>query len=343
MEFDRREAQVKTSGDLVTDRKINAYVRDVVCRLAGPYCSDVRVYVVQIPHFNAMMSPNGMMEIWSGLLLRAQNGAQLAYVLGHELGHYLRRHSLQQWRDVRTKANLVAFFQVMTAGAGYGFVGEIARMAALASVLAFSRDQEREADEIGFDFMVNAGYDPREAAKIWEAIIREREAAKEPGSWIFFNTHPPTQERIETLKVLAGKVTREGRSGTAEREAFLEATLPLRGSLLRDELRLREFARSQVVLESLVEGGADLGEIDFFQGELYRLRGEKKDEESAIRAYEKALQQPNAPSEAHRALGFLALKRGEKEKAKASLHRYLEASPDADDREMIRSYLQQIP
>jgi len=50
------------------------------------------------------MAPNGMMQVATGLLLRTANEAQLAYVLGHELGHYRRRHSMQRWSDFQAKA-----------------------------------------------------------------------------------------------------------------------------------------------------------------------------------------------------------------------------------------------
>ena len=95
MMMDRVEGNLKTSGRVVDDPALNAYVSGLVCRLAGPYCGDVRVYVVRAAGFNASMAPNGSMRVWTGLLLRSRNEAQLAFVLGHELGHYLRRHSLQ--------------------------------------------------------------------------------------------------------------------------------------------------------------------------------------------------------------------------------------------------------
>ena len=58
--------------------------------------------LVRTPYFNASMAPNGMMQVWSGLLLRVDNEAQLAAVLGHEIGHYLARHSVERLRDEGT-------------------------------------------------------------------------------------------------------------------------------------------------------------------------------------------------------------------------------------------------
>ncbi len=367
MVMDRMEQSLRTSGRLLTDvdftaggltdpniadvnlnavrstaPALHSYVRHIVCKVAGPYCPDIRVYVVQTPHFNATMSPNGAMQVWTGLILRAENEAQLAYVLGHELGHYLRRHTVQRFRDVRSKADFLAFFSLFAAAAGHGYLGPLANLIALVSVYKFSRDQEREADELGFELMVKAGYDPREAPRIWEALVKEREAAEDPDRFIFFSTHPSTEERIETLKELAQKAMVDKGSAVIGKERFLAVTLPFRATFLRDELRQREFAGSQVVFDRLFESGVGLGELNFFQGKLHRLRGEEGDEDKAIAAYQKALQFTDAPAETHRSLGLLLLRAGEKVRARSSFGEYLELRPDAEDREMIRTYLKEL-
>lgn len=342
MHMDRVERSVKTSGRLMADPALNGYVRDVVCRLAGDYCADIRVYVVQTPHFNASMAPNGVMQVWTGLILRAENEAQLAYVLGHELGHYLRRHSVQLWRDARLKGDLLAFFRLLASAAGYGFAGDLAHLIAVGSIYAFSRDNEREADELGFELMVKAGYDPREAPKIWEALVKEREARNGSAPLIFFATHPPTEERIETLRTLATKAHRAERAGVVGREAFLAATGLYRSTFLRDELRRRDFARTEVLLGRLLERDPGSGELHFFQGELYRLRNGEGDEPKAIAAYRRAIEIGGAPAEAHRALGLLYMRGGEKGGARAAFERYLTTHPEAEDREMIQSYLREL-
>ncbi|MBI2161377.1 MAG: M48 family metalloprotease [Candidatus Rokubacteria bacterium] len=341
MAMDRVEASLKTSGHLVTDSALNAYVRGVVCRLAGAHCGDVRVYVVQTPHFNASMAPNGMMQVWTGLLLRADNEAQLAYVLGHEIGHYLRRHSVQLFRDLRAKADASLFFSVLTAAAGVGFVGPLAQLAMLSSVFAFSRDNEREADDVGFELMVRAGYEPHEAPKIWEALLKERAAVKDAEPLVFFATHPSTDERVATLKGLADKAAAAGGADVG-RERYLAAMLPFRATMLRDELRLRRPAATQLVLDRLLAAGAAPGEVHFFQGELHRLRGEAGDDQKAIAAYEKAATAAGAPAETQRNLGLVLMKTGDRTRARAAFARYLERRPDAQDREIIRDYLKRL-
>ena len=94
MEMEEFEAQLKGSPLLVRDPGVNEYVYSVACKVAGPYCPDLRVYVVRNPGFNASMAPNGMMLVWSGLLLRVANEDELASILGHEVAHYAMAHSL---------------------------------------------------------------------------------------------------------------------------------------------------------------------------------------------------------------------------------------------------------
>jgi predicted Zn-dependent protease len=342
MQMDRVEQSLQTSGRLVTDAALHAYLRGIVCRLASEHCADIRLYVVQTPHFNASMAPNGAMQVWTGLLLRADNEAQLAYVLGHELAHYRRRHSVQRWRDMRTKTNVAAVFTVLTAAAGQGYIGSLAQLAALGSILAFSRDNEREADEIGLELTARAGYDPREAPKIWEALDRERRAGKDSEPLIFFATHPPTEERIGTLKELAGKAYTPDRIMTDGGQTHATILAPLRATLLRDELRLRDFARSQVLLERLLAGEPTSGQLHFFQGELYRLRGGDGDAARALASYERALTVGGAPPETNRAAGLLLMREGDKERARAAFDRYLTEAPGAEDRPMIQSYLEQL-
>src|SRR5438067_12758169 len=136
------------------------------------------------------MARSAMIQIWTGLLLQAENEAQGAYVLGHEIGHYVRRHSVQQFRDLRTKAAASVFFTTLAGAAGVGFVGPLIQLPTVSSVFAFSRDNEREAAAVGFELMVPAGYDAHEPPKSGESLLAQRPATKNPQSPIFFAPHP---------------------------------------------------------------------------------------------------------------------------------------------------------
>lgn len=339
---DNAEKQIKNSGRRVMDPALNAYVSRVVCAVAGPYCGDIRVYIIRVPDFNASMMPNGAMQVWTGLLLRARNEAEFAYIIGHEIGHYLRRHTLKRMADLRAKTDALVFFQlaVGAAGVNYGYVGNFAQLLAMASLSSFSRDQERESDSVGFRLLVDGGYDPYQAAPIWRRLIAEAEAAADDtGGSVFFASHPAPEERAETLEKLAEESAAKGETHEAR---YLEAILPIRKQLFRDELRSRRFDRLQVVLDQHFESAARVGELHYIQGELYRLRGEDGDAALAIDAYRRALAQDGAPPESHRDLGLMLMKKQQTGEALDQLRAYLEAAPKAEDRAMVMSYISEM-
>ena len=340
---DAAEARIRDSGRRVMDPAINAYVRRVVCAIAGPYCGDIRVYIIRVPDFNASMMPNGAMQIWTGLLLRARNEAEFAYVIGHEIGHYLRRHTLKRMIDIRAKTDALVFVQLAVgaaSGVNYSYIGDIAQFATLASLSAYSRDYERESDEVGFRLLVEGGYDPYQAAPVWTQLMEEIEATGESmDRSIFFATHPAPKERVETLQKLASESVAKGDSFE---QRYLAAILPIRGSLFRDELRSRRFDRLQVVLDHHFKSGANVGELHYIQGELYRLRREDGDEALAIAAYRQALTGEGAPPEAYRDLGLMLMKKQQTGEALDHLRAYLAAAPEAEDRAMVQSYISQL-
>ena len=338
MAFDQAEKHIRSSGRVVYDEALNTYVREILCRLAPGHCADIRFYILEVPHLNAAMGPNGMMMIWTGLLLRAQNEAQLAYILGHEVGHYLRRHSVQRWRDIRIKSDAASFFTVAMALAGIPYAIDATNILTAGSIMAFSREHEREADDVGIELMARAGYDPREAAAIWGLAIEERNAADDPEPFIFFATHPSSAQRMERLAARAPALTLEGGVTTGE-QTYRATTRAYRRQWLRKELRKREFAASQVILKRLLAAEPRSAELRFYQGELLRLRNHEGDDPLAIEAYRESLQYPHPPAETYRSLGLVLWRTGQNAEAANALERYLALSPDAPDRAIVESYV----
>ena len=342
MQMDKIEDELKGSGRIVEDPELNAYLRDIVCRLEPAHCPDVRIHVVDVPHFNATIAPNGMMQVWTGLLLRTENEAQLAFVLGHELSHYVRRHSLQRWIDLKNKANAASIFSTLTSAAGVGFIGHIGEIAAIAGALSFSRDQEREADRIGTARAREARYDPREAPRIWQALKAERAASEKPEGWIFLSTHPGIDERVRYLEAAAVKPTTDGNQWIVGRDRLNAVLAGHLDDWLGDELTRGEFAESEVLFRRLLETDRRRGLVQFHLGELYRKRGEDGDTERAIEAYESALREPDVPPRAHRSLGQSLIRGGRDVEARVALEQYLAAVPGAPDRQIVEYQIQRL-
>jgi len=344
----KAEQGAAMSGRRVDDRELEAYVREVNCRVSGSYCPEIRVYTMKVPDFNASMAPNGFEQVWTGLLLRVENEAQLATVLGHEAAHYVQRHTLERFETTRRTANLLLAAQMGLFFGGVGGIsagpvgistGDIGQIIASGYLAAYSRDQEAEADDDGFEFMVDAGYAPGEAAKVWGHLMEEQRACDLPTPPALFASHPPSEERLKRLQTLA---ERSDEAGVTNRDAFLEATLPHRGEWLRMELNTRRFCRARVLLERLIEDGANVGELHYYRGELYRLRDEEGDTEKAIEAYRTALKHPSAPARTHRDLARVLWRADQTAQAQKAFRRYLEVADSPDDAAMIRAYLERL-
>jgi beta-barrel assembly-enhancing protease len=104
--MERAEEEISGSNLLIKDPALIQYLQGIIGRVGGPAAKDMRIYLAHIPDFNAMMFPTGFAVIFSGLLLRMRNAAQLAGVIAHESGHFLRRHQIRSWRDTKRKSDL---------------------------------------------------------------------------------------------------------------------------------------------------------------------------------------------------------------------------------------------
>ena len=339
MVMEEAEYRLATSGTIVRDPELHEYIMGILCRLTPDHCPDMRLYIVHNPRFNASMAPNGSMIVWTGLLLRTQNEAQLAAVIGHEIGHFVERHSAERMMKAKANLDAAAFFSLATIAVGVGIIGTAGQLAAIADVLAYGRDQEREADEFGVSAMARAGYEPKEAAENWRGLIAEIDAAKDDDDDqdvgpSYFSTHPDSAERMITLEDRAKALSPEG-DGQLGEERFQAAIAKHRVVWVEELFGIREFKGNRVILDRLLAGGHKPGELHYFEGEFYRLRAEEGDDALAVAAYEKAIGLADAPAQASRALGLTYRRMGESAKARAAFARYLANAPEAEDRAMI--------
>jgi predicted Zn-dependent protease len=341
--MDREETRLRRSRFLIRDADLNEYVSRIACRLAGEHCPDMRVYLVRTPLFNANMAPNGMMQVWSGLLLRMANEAQLAAVLGHEIGHFLARHSLERLQDAKARSAFGQFLGLALGVSGAGSWNSLAQMLLAAGQFAYTRDHERQADEIGMALMVRAGYAPLEAARVWEQLLAEIKAEAdwtgEPASRsVLFASHPPEEERQKSLAQKAAELGLPGSTGEGE---YRRRLAPHRRLFLEDEVKRRRPGETLALLERSLARTPDDGELLYFRGEVYRIRAAEGDEHRALASYLQAEQAQGAPAEVHRAMGMVHRQLGQADPAKRAFRRYLDARPGAEDAELIHSYLKE--
>lgn len=334
--MERAETELKRSPLLVRDPALNAYVRGVACKVAADQCGNIRVYIMDVPQFNASMAPNGMMLVWTGALLRMRNEAELAFVLGHETGHFSARHSLQQWRKMKNASAWLSAFQIVAYGAGAGGVAQLGTLAGTAALFKYSRDMEREADRLGFASVVAHGWAPNAGADMWARMWREEQTRKYDRPLQIFSSHPASQERLNDIKTAAAAISDPPTDLGSER--YRAAVRPLLTRLLDEELAQRRYAGSILVIGELLEDAppADKGLLTFYLGEAYRRRGLNDDKSKAAGYYAQAIALPGTPPAAWREVGFIRRGTGDLAGAREALQHYLHEAPQADDAAFIR-------
>ena len=332
--MDREEQRLKRSPFLIRDRGLNDYVSAIACRLAGEHCADVRVYLLRTPLFNASMAPNGMMQVWSGLLLRMSNEAQLAAMIAHEIGHYVARHGVDRLRDAKSRSALGQLVSIALSPAAFlgAALSSAAQLGLATEGLAYARDHEREADRIGVELMARAGYAASEAALVWSQL---QEEVRGEASSLLFASHPPAEERQRNLAAVAAGLN----TGKRGEDTYRAMLAPHRALFLHDEVQRRRFSETMSLLDRLLRTSPDDGEAQFFKGETYRVRGEVGDVESALAAYGHAMSMKAAPPELHRSMGLVLRRLGRQAEAADAFARYLELQPGAPDAELVRTYL----
>jgi predicted Zn-dependent protease len=194
--------QIKQEEPVARDPALNEEVQTVGRRIAavsGEPDWDWQFTLFDNPEPNAFALPGGKVGVYTGLFKVAKNDAQLAAVLGHEVGHAIARHGAE-----RMSQGILAQLGGVAIGAATGsqaYVDLYSQAATLGVILPYSRTQESEADEIGLILMAKAGYDPREAVKLWQNF--EAMGGQRPPE--FLSTHPSEGTRIERLQALMPK------------------------------------------------------------------------------------------------------------------------------------------
>lgn len=191
----------------VQDPEVVGYVRGVAERIFVSANKDRpgvkwKVYVIDDPkQVNAFATPGGNLYVFTGLLLAADNEAQLAGVWGHEAGHVVARHSARQMVDAMGLEAVLG----MALGQNPNELAQLAgTLAAKGALLAYSRQDETEADEFGARYSAAAGYDPHGIIQFFEKL--KAMEGNQPAFAKFLSDHPLTADRITHLqRVIAEK------------------------------------------------------------------------------------------------------------------------------------------
>lgn len=312
-----------------------AYLEGILGRLRPPPLPEHTPYRIRIladPTLNAFAYPNGVIYVHTGLLALLENEAQLAIVLAHEATHATHRHGLRGQRQTRNATAFMASFTVGTAGLGalLGTVGTVA------SVSGHAKDLEREADHGGFDLMLAAGYDPREAPKAFAALRDEarRNQAKEP---FFFGSHPRLAERITNVEQRLAALPesrRTGHTGATDYASALHAAFLLNA---RAALHAGDFEKVRLSAERTLAARPGDPDARLLLAEARRRRAKDDDLPTALVSLETLVHEHPAFAEGWRELGLVLQKLGRPDEARSRFQHYLHLRPEAPDRAYLET------
>ena len=344
-EFDELERRTVRSGRRNADPALNAYVRDLGCAVAGEFCDEMRFYIIETPEFNASMAPNGMMLVNTGLLLRVETESELAFVMAHEFGHYFENHITERLAAAR---NASRSSSIVMAGLSFTGVGALLALGytagALADVMEFSREQEREADMFAARFANEYGYNAAAGARAWVNLSAEISASSNETTRRRFTresafaSHPLTEERIAYLRASS----REGAGAGEDHVAYRALIRPFLQLWLEAENANRDAGATLALLDRLAQPGLDLGVIEYARGEVYRSRGDDGDAALALASFTRATEQADCPPQAWRQIGVMYRHQNRREEAIAAFEHYLALSPDAADSQLIGGMIETL-
>jgi predicted Zn-dependent protease len=202
--------QVESQVKLVNDPVVTEYVNRIGQNLVRNSDAQVpfTIKVIDSDVVNAMALPGGFFYVNSGLILAADEEAEVAGVMAHEIAHVAACHAARE----QTRASLIQMASIpfIFIGGGIGYAGyEAAGIGGMFGILKFSRNFEAEADYLGIEYMYRSGYDPSAFVSFFEKV--QAMEKKKPGTLAkAFDTHPQNADRIaksqdEIRKILPAK------------------------------------------------------------------------------------------------------------------------------------------
>lgn len=233
VQTDAQVAPHQFSQDLgaIQDQSVNRYVAGIGQRMGLLTHRPQMPYsyrVLNANYVNAYTFPGGAMGVTRGILADLDDEAQLAALLGHELGHVNARHAAQRQGQNMVAQAAIAGLNVAAQNSDWGGLMSMGGQIGASALLAgYSREHEREADALGQEYLVKAGYPASGMVRLHQLLVSEEKAAPSLLQTMF-STHPMSSERMQAAQAAADSRYRISNSLDARRERFMDSTASLR-------------------------------------------------------------------------------------------------------------------
>jgi predicted Zn-dependent protease len=224
----KSDPQIAASMGLVDDEALQRYVEEIGLRLAKRSERPALPWqfrVVDDPVVNAFALPGGFIYVTRGILAHMSSEAELAGVLGHEIGHVTARHSVSQYtKQMGAQLVLLPTAILLPAelqGLSTGLLGGGFQLL----FLKYGRDDERQSDELGLRYMTGAGYEPNEMVTVFQTLARQGQSQGAGGGgavpeWL--SSHPNPVNREQLIRRQMARLPVRPTPGKVGREAFMQ-------------------------------------------------------------------------------------------------------------------------
>jgi predicted Zn-dependent protease len=197
-------AQIAKQMPLITDPEALRYLNvlgDSLAKVTDQRDLQWHFNIVDSKEVNAFAVPGGYVYVNRGLIERAQSMSQVAGVIGHEIGHVTKRHSIKQQQKAQGANGVTTLACILTRVCGSGLASSAINLGAGGLFAQFSQSDEAEADEEGVRTVIKAGIDPNGIPEMFRILLEERK--NNPGAAeAFFATHPLEEKRIAATRAL---------------------------------------------------------------------------------------------------------------------------------------------
>jgi predicted Zn-dependent protease len=252
---DRQQSPHQFSADYgaVQSEGANRYLSGVGHQLAGVSHRPDMPYsfrAVNANHVNAYAFPGGSIAVTRGMVVEMENESELAGLMGHEVGHVAARHAAEQAGKTLVAQSIVLAGAVYasTREAGLGnVVAGLGAIGAGALLAHYNRDNERESDQLGMEYMTRARQNPEGMAGLMD-VLRSKNESRPSAMQLMFSTHPPSEERYQTARRRTDEQYAQYKGLPVHRERFMDETAPihrLKPAIAEQQKGEREMGRKE--------------------------------------------------------------------------------------------------